>query len=461
VSGELLDDRFWGELWAVLTFRAGHNTAVVMRGTMLLGGACGVVGTFLLLRQRALIADALAHAALPGVCLGFLAALALGVEARSLSVLLPAAALCGLLGLACVQALTTLPRVREDAAIGVVLSVFFAGGVVLLSVIQNLAGGGQAGLNHFIFGQAATMRAADAALIGWMSLALVLAPVICFKELRLLCFDAAFARALGWPTLALDALLLALVTAVTVAGLSAVGAILMVALLIIPAAAARFWTDRLGLMAAIAAGLGAAGCYLGAAVSATLDHVPTGPAIVIACSTGFAASLLAAPRRGVLPALLRRARVAARIDREHLLRAAYESAELAAAGPAEHSPVIPLAALVARRRWSADQARRAARRAVRRGDLVLRGGGWALTETGRARAERIIRAHRLWEHYVAASAGVAGNHLDRAADDIEHFIDESRLRELERAIQPRGMPESIHRLGDAAESVDTPAGGPP
>ncbi|MCI0363926.1 MAG: metal ABC transporter permease, partial [Phycisphaerales bacterium] len=161
---------FWVELWRALSLQSAHNTMVVMRGTTALGMACGVVGAFLLLRKRSLVADAISHAALPGVCVGFILAALSGGPSRSLMVLLPSAAVFGLLGVWCVHALTRLPRVKEDAAIGAVLSTFFALGIVLLGVIQNMAVANKAGLNHFIFGQAATMSALDSNVIAVLAL---------------------------------------------------------------------------------------------------------------------------------------------------------------------------------------------------------------------------------------------------------------------------------------------------
>lgn len=284
----------------VLTFRAGANSAVVLLGTMLLGLACGITGSFLLLRRRALVADALSHAALPGVALGYIVITLLGGDGKSLFYLLPAAAVFGVLGVITLQIINTLPRVKEDAAIGSVLSVFFALGIVLLGIANRLASGEPAGLNRFIFGQAASMQINEV----WVILALggiaALIPILFYKELRLLCFDAGFARSLGWSTLALDGALLAVVTMLTVAGLHAVGAILMVALLIIPPAAARCWTDRLWKMVIIAGVFGAVGSALGVTASAVIDDVPTGPAIVLGCAILFIISLLLAPRRGLV-----------------------------------------------------------------------------------------------------------------------------------------------------------------
>lgn len=440
----------WAQVGRVLSFQAGHNTNMVLAGTVVLGIACGVIGSFLLLRRRSLMADALSHAALPGVCAGFLAATWLGEDGRSLWALLPAAALFGLLGVACVQALTTLPRVKEDAAIGVVLSVFFAVGVVLLSHIQVMDAGNRAGISRFIFGQAATMRAGDSLLIAALAGVVLIVALALFKELRALCFDAAFTRSLGWSTLALDGVMLVLLTTLTVAGLSAVGAILMVALLIIPPAAARFWTDRLSPMLVIAGSIGAAGSLAGTVASAVLADVPTGPAIVVACGLIFAVSLLASPRRGWLAALARQWSVARSIARQHLLRAVYEIGEMTG----DLGGTAPITDLLARRSWSMARLQGTIRRCAAAGEVRREGDAVRLTDRGLAAAAKIVRGHRLWEHFLLTHAERAASHLDRRADDIEHVLGDELVRELERSLQASGalapggaaVPGSAHAL---------------
>ena len=442
-----------------LLFRAGHNTVVVMRGTIVLGIACGVIGTFLVLRKRALIADAISHAALPGVCIGFLLAVAAGFPGKSPAFLLPAAALFALLGVVAVQLLTTLPRIREDAAIGVVLSVFFALGVVLLRVIQDSGAAGQAGLHMFIFGQAATLSTRDALLIMIASAVLIGLAMMFYKELRLLCFDAEFARSIGHSTLALDSLLLAMVTAVTVVGLSAVGAILMVALLIIPAAAARFWTNRLPVMLALAAGFGGGGCALGTAASASAPGIPTGPAIVVACGMLFVTSMLLAPRRGVLAASARRAGLARRIAREHLLRAMFEAEELRGDARAEWI-AVSVDDLLAMRHWRRGQLRAPLRRSIARNEVQEVEGGYRLTEPGRAEARRIVRAHRLWELYLVHAVEIDPSHVDRDADELEHFLSPELREAIERQLEhdltlrdSQHVPESPHQLEGAGSGA--------
>ena len=255
--------------------RAGHNTAVVLAGTMLLGVAAGVVGVFAMLRRRSLMADALSHATLPGICLAFLLATAVGSDGRSLAVLLPGAAATGVAGLLIVNWLTRATRISEDAAIGAVLSVFFGVGVVLLSVIQALPTGNQGGLKGLLFGQTATMHAADAMLLGVVAIASIIAATLAFKQLGLVAFNDEFASAIGVPVRAIDLLLMSLVVMVTVSGLVAVGLVLVVAMLIIPAAAARLWTDRLRTMAVLAAVFGGTASCLGVLASSRLDRTPS------------------------------------------------------------------------------------------------------------------------------------------------------------------------------------------
>lgn len=295
-------------LLEALTFQAGYNTGVVMAGAAALGAAAGGVGAFLLLRARAMAADAVGHATLPGIVLAFVAAGALGAEGRALPILLAGAALTGILGMAAAEALTRRTRLAPDAAIAIALSVFYAVGIVLLSWLQTLPAGSQGGLESFILGQAAALSAAEAlglAFTALLALGLLLA---LFRPLGVLCFDEHHARARGWPVAGLDAALLGLGVVVTVLGLQSVGLVLVVALLILPAVAARFWSERLAGIFWLSVAFGAGGAFLGAAASSIWPRVPTGASIVLALGLVFAASLLAAPRRGIVAEAVRRAR---------------------------------------------------------------------------------------------------------------------------------------------------------
>ena len=288
-----------------LLFQLGYNANLVMVGAALLGVAAGFVGTFLFLRKRALISDAISHATLPGVGIAFIVMVSLGGDGRALGGLLIGSAISAWIGLLCVQWLTRATRLTEDAAIGAVLSVFFGFGVVLLTVIQSMNIGRQAGLDSLLLGSTAGMLMSDALLIAVGGAGVLLLTLLMQRVMVMVAFDAGYAQSLGMNVGRIDLVGMLLALAVTVIGLKIVGLILIVALLIIPPVAARFWTDRAGVMAVISGGIGGVSGYVGAAVSATAPGLPTGPIIVLSAFVLFALSLFFAPARGVLAGALR------------------------------------------------------------------------------------------------------------------------------------------------------------
>ncbi len=288
-----------------LVLGAGYNAALVAIGAALLGFASGAAGTFLFLRKRALVSDAVAHATLPGIAIAFMLMVALGGDGRSLLGLLAGSAATAGLGLLAVDWITNRTRLSEDAAIGAVLSVFFGIGVVLLTVVQSMSAGRQAGLESFLLGSTAGMLFEDAILIAIGGILSVLAVWWLRRPLTLVSFDAEYAASLGHDVRRLDLAMMGLVMAVTVIGLKVVGLILIVALLIIPAVTARFWTNRSEPLLWIASIIGGLSGYVGAAISASAPDLPTGPIIVLVAAAIFTLSLFLAPARGLLASLLR------------------------------------------------------------------------------------------------------------------------------------------------------------
>lgn len=423
-----------------------HNTRVVLAGTTLLGAACGPIGTFLVLRRRALVSDAIAHATLPGVCAAFILAAHLGWDTRSLPLLLAGASLTGLLGMWALSVIQRLSPVKDDAALGVVLSVFFGFGVSLLGIASRLEGTNSAGLSSFIYGKAASMLMSDAQLIAGAALVVAVATLALFKEFSVTSFDPALAGSQGWPVRLIDALLLLLALAVTVIGLQSVGLILMVALLVIPAAAARYWTHRLGTMLGIASAFGAASGLLGAMASALDAQLPTGALIVLAAASLFGISILFGRDGGLLWRWMERRGLAARIARQHVLRGLYELAE-------DSDPAAPAtrADLSAHRAWGRGELESALGQLIADG-LVTAGPGEALSlsPAGRTEARRIVRNHRLWELFLIHHTDRAGSLVDRDADRIEHILDPQLVAELEAILESEGgidtVPPSPHSL---------------
>lgn len=358
------------ELYAVLTFQAGYNTSIVLAGVIALGIGGGVIGVFSFLRKRALISDAISHATLPGIAIAFLIGIALGGTGRNLALLMAGAATTGVLGVLCVQWIRDYTRLPEDTAIGTVLSVFFGLGIVLLSHIQTLEAAGQAGLNSFLLGSTAALTAGEAQLIGGASLLTILIALLLLKEFGAVAFDEGFAAAQGWRIARLDLAMIGLLLAIVAIGLKTVGLVLIIALVIIPPASARFWTEKLGRLVALSGLFGGLAGWTGGSLSALLPDMPAGAVIVLAAATIFAVSLMFAPRRGVIGWAVRRLKMR--------LRAASVRGLLAMADG--YLPPDGLSYQVIRLRGYID-------------------GDARITESGRRAAAEMRRQDRLWQTY--------------------------------------------------------------
>lgn len=457
----LSDSRFawptWQQVARVVTLR-DQSTRTVAVGTMMLGMSGGAVGAYMLLRKRSLIGDVVSHASLPGVAGAFIfLELVRPGSGRSLPGLLTGALVAGVLGVLCVVGIRKAPRVKEDAALAIVLSIFFGLGIALLTIVQNLPTGSAAGLQHFIYGKTASLTGGDAWLIGAASLCVVALCALLAKEFALLCFDEDYAAAQGWPVTALDLLLMALAVAVTVIGLQSVGLLLVVATLIIPPAAARFWTDRTGRMVVVSVGIGGLSAALGVLASALFPRLPAGAVIVLMGTAAFLVSLLVGTRRGVLRRWWLRRSVARRIGRHDLLRAFYEILEPSlppdrAADPTAtaHRPVS-WNRLLAMRTWAPRRLNRLLAEA-RRAELVCGNvvEGYRLTESGAREAARAARNHRLWEIFLIRYADIAPSHVDRNADQIEHVLEPELIAELDQLLARRfpakTVPPSPHEI---------------
>lgn len=427
---------------AALFFDGLNLSQKVMFGTALLGGISGVVGSFAVLRGRSLVGDMLAHAALPGVCLAFLV-----MGSRNMLGLSLGALLSGLLAIGMVSLLVHWTRTKEDAAIGIVLSTFFGMGVVLLSIIQKPhIGGNKAGLDSYLFGEPGNMLSADLVLLAVVAAVLLVIVFTFFKEFQLVSFDNDFARSQGWPTLLLDLALMASLAVVTIVGLPIVGIILMAAMIIIPASTARFWTNRLHIMLLLAGAFGAAAGVLGTKLGRGL---PAGAAIVLTATGFFVLSLLLAPGRGVVSRVLAEVQLRNRIAREHLLRSLYELSE----SDLPKRILLPIHKLREYRHWRFLPKLLAG--AVESGHVESDDETVKLTPLGLQRAAELTKAHRLWEMYLVQHAGIAADHVDRDADDVEHLLTSSLLLELEHELAAEGrlpditpeVPDSPHELG--------------
>lgn len=308
-------------IWQALGLQLGYNATLVVIGATLLGIAAGVTGSFLFLRKRALVSDAVSHATLPGIGLAFVVMVALGSDGRFLPGLMIGAAISSGIGLLVIGWIIRRTRLTEDAAIGAVLSVFFGAGIVILTIIQSMQAGRQAGLETVLLGSTAGMLRSDALLIAGGGACVLLLVMILHRPMLLVGFDPDYAAVTGINVGRVDLAMMGFVLAVTVLGITTVGLVLIVALLIIPAATARLWTDHAIRMVLLAGGVGGVAAYIGAAVSASAPALPTGPIIVLTSFALFAVSMALAPARGGMALLLRRARFRRRVHRRQGLLA--------------------------------------------------------------------------------------------------------------------------------------------
>ena len=424
------------DIWNVLILR-DYNTRLVVICTTLLGCACGLMGGFLLLRKRSLMGDTLSHATLPGVGLSFMLLVALGGDGKSLPILLAGAGITGVIGCAAVLFIREQTRIKDDAAMGIVLSVFFGAGVAILGVIQKMPEWSAAGLESFIYGKTASMVMSDFQILVFITVCVITCSLLLFKEFRLLCFDENFAAVLGWPVKFLDILLLAFITAVTVAGLQAVGLILIIAFLITPATAARFWTNQLDRMLMLSALIGAASGWIGASLSAFIPRLPAGAVIVLVAALFFVVSMLIGTERGVMIRSFRQSQLEKRMGRQHLLRALYEILEGGRVTEELIIRTVPFRQIRGRRTWSDRQLRDYIRRAYNEGlvEAPNKADSILLTKTGLVEAKQVTRNHRLWEMYLIEYADVATSRVDRDADMVEHILGDKMVTRLENKLQ--------------------------
>ncbi|MEM9293822.1 MAG: iron chelate uptake ABC transporter family permease subunit [Acidobacteriota bacterium] len=436
----LLDGSLFGSFLGASSFGGiewSFTLRNVLLGTTLLGVVGGVLGCFTLLRRESLLGDALAHAALPGVCIAYLI-----TGAKSSGPLFLGALVAGVVGALTILVVVRWSKLVTDAAIGIVLSVFFGLGIMLLTYIQKLPLGNQSGLDKYLFGQAATLMPQDVQLMALLGAAVLVLLALFFKELKLLTFDREYAASLGMPVLRLEVLMTLLLVAVVVVGLSTVGAVLMVATLVTPAAAARQWTDRLGWMLVLAALIGGGSGMVGALASASVDRLPTGPVVVLVASALLTLSITLAPRRGLLWSRLRYLRMVRRIRRENLLKDLWNFGERRGDEPGQRVPWTYVMGLRGLTGGRVEATARALEQEglVRRGERDLR-----LTTSGIAAAQAMVRKHRLWEVYLTRKLELAEDHVHRDADVMEHALTPAAVAQLEEVLgyptlDPHGRP---------------------
>lgn len=298
-----------------------HTLRIVSFGSALLGIIAGVLGSFAVIRKESLLGDAVSHAALPGIAIAFLL-----TQTKKTEVLLLGALISGLIATLLILAIDKYSRIKFDSALALVLSVFFGGGIVLLTYIQKLPNANQAGLENFIFGQASTLLKRDVGVMVVLGIILIFLVILFWKEFKIVSFDEEYAESLGFSTRKITILLFAMIVTAIIIGLQTVGVILMSAMLTAPAVAARQWTDKLSIMVVLSAFFGGISGVIGTIMSSAVSKLPTGPMIVIVISGIVIISLAFAPNRGLLWKYIRDRKNKKEINEDQVLTNLYHLA---------------------------------------------------------------------------------------------------------------------------------------
>jgi ABC-type Mn2+/Zn2+ transport system permease subunit len=399
---------------------------------------CAILGCYLVLRRMSLLGDAISHSVLPGLAIAFL----ITGKTYGLPMLLGAMAL-GMLTSFLSQSLHSLGKVAEDASLGVVFTSLFALGVIMLEFWAKRA---HIDADCVLYGQLEYAWNIRVPILGWevprvlVALGPALAGVLLFvallwKELKIVSFDPALASAMGFRALLVHYLLMAMVAGVTVSAFEAVGSILVVAMLVVPAATAALLTERLWSMILWAVLIGAVSAVFGYLGAASLNTNVAGMTAVVA-GIQFGGAVILAPRTGLVSKWLRQWSLAVRIAAEDVIGRLFRSEEIHGAGA--HAGLAW--GTTVRERLIAWLARW---RLARRGFVTGSGNQLTLTSAGRAAASRIVRAHRLWESFLATHFDLPADHLHEPAERMEHFLDEELQTEIDaelagRTVDPHG-----------------------
>lgn len=374
--------------------------ATAASAAVLIGLLCGFYGTFVVVRRMALTGDMISHAVLPGVVAGLAWS-----GTRNPLVVLACAAAAGIAGSLVMRVILSHTRLKPDAALAIVLSVFFAVGVALVSMLQP------SGAMAFLYGQIAALDGRDLAFLAGVSAAtFALAPFV-FRSLTMVSFDPAFARILGLRVRVIDTAFYAALTIAIVVAMQAVGVVLVTAMLVTPAAAARFCTPSLTRTCFIACGTGAGGALAGVGISSLYSGAPTGPLIALCLAAVFTVTALFGPHHGWVPVWNRRVRNRRRIEAEDFLKFLWHREQ----GDAER-PVVDASSAILRK-------------LANQGKIVISPTP-SLTPRGRKSAAKLVRAHRLWEAYLADVADIPPDHVHEEAERAEHWIDDEGMREI-------------------------------
>lgn len=391
----------------------------VWLGVMLIAGVAGVVGSFSFLRRKSLVSDAVAHSVFPGICAGFMLS-----GTKDPILLLTGALISGLISVWTIDWINRSTKISEDTSIALVSTFFFALGSVLLSIISKSNNGNQTGLKDFMFGKVATLTDQDLKIFIVLSVLVLTITIFNFRRFQILTFNRDFAVSIGYKVNRIELILSSITVLVIAIGIQAVGIVLMSALVIAPAAIARYWTNKLTVMLILAGLFGAVSGGLGVFVSTFSENMPTGPWIVTVLFTLVIITLFFAPKKGWISIMKRQKSNRRKINEENVLKIFYQLDEV---GKFE----ITYPDFLQKREMDTQLLADTLKKLIHKRKLKKNdSGAYYLTEKGKEEAARIVRSHRLWELYLTNRMNFKEDHIHGNAETIEHLITPELEKEL-------------------------------
>lgn len=409
------------------------NIAMVVLGISLLSISAAMVGTFTFLDKKALVGDAISHAVLPGVCLAFMFAgnknpywIVLGAFAT------------GAISTYCISWLSTSTKLKEDTVIAAVLSVFFGVGILFLTQLQQTGNVALSGLDHFLFGNAISIIREDLLVYGILALAVIICLLVFYKEFKLIIFNPGFAQSVGLPMKRLKFIFNTLLVMAVVTGIQAIGVVLMAALLITPAAAARFWTNKLHIMLILAVVFALISGIIGAFISFAIPQMPTGPWVVMVISFVAFFSFFFANKKGMVSKWFSQRSYQKKIHKDHILKTLFQTWERKHNG-------LTQGELINQFQGRASTTKKYINSLTQKGYLIQDNNTILLTSAGFTEAKRIVRLHRLWELYLSKYLNVAPDHVHEMAEKMEHIITPELEAQLDASLDfPNADPHHSH-----------------
>lgn len=404
-------------------FASNYNLIIVCTTLALLGATSALVGSIVYFRNKSMISDAISHASFPGVILFAILLINFNLPTKNFYLLLFGASLSSFLGIFIIRKLSNNYRIDLYSSIAIVLSSFFAAGIIGLSYLQTLESSDISGLNSFIFGKAASISLNDLKIISIIFLVISALYVANYRLIKSSVFDESFTKLLGVKTDQLDIIFTLALVLVSLIGLTSIGVILSISYIIMPIATARLISNNYSINLIVAIALGITTSVIGAVVSYYFSNIPTGPAVISVMAIFFVTFLLFSPVNGLFNKIIQNTTVYRRIGQDHILRRLFENFEYKIHG-------VRLSALKSETSLNSILYYISIFELLIKKSIYLSNNQIFLTKRGLLAARKIIKNHRLWELYIQRYSNFDLSHIDYSADLVEHYISKDILKSL-------------------------------